>query len=371
MRLHGRDLSADEARGFVNNTHALVELRQMELQDGNERGSRAIQGRTAGGLDFLCLVDRALDIGEVTLAGMPLTWRACTGFTAPWFYDPAPGGFDRSAAGGLFMTAGLDHVMDSATEFEPAYAYSFGGERFYPLHGRIAHSPGRILELYEGWSDDNPVLRIVGTTYQSSVFGEHFELHRTIEAEIGRPRLRVTDVVTNYAGTAAPHMMHYHCNFGFPLMEPDTRVFCNPVVSTEGAEWNNAGEIPLSPIGPPRRNNEEQVFSHVVTGNDDGTAHAGVWNPREQLAFGLTYPADLLPSLLEWRVQRAGFYALGLEPSMGWFPGGRERARAEGRIKTLEPGESVTYEMSWKAESLDSVEAVPELWPGAVVGPSR
>ncbi len=371
MRIHGRDLSADETRDFVNNTRALVELRQLELQDGNERGSRAIQGRTAGGLDFLCLVDRALDIGEVTLAGMPLTWRACTGFTAPWFYDPAPGGFDRSAAGGLFMTAGLDHAMDSATEIEPAYAYSFGEERFYPLHGRIAHSPGRVLELHEGWSDDNPVVRIVGTTYQSSVFGEHFELHRTIESDIGRPRLRVIDVVTNRAGTPAPHMMHYHCNFGFPLMEPDTQIFSSDVLSSEGAEWNDPSEVALSPLGPPRRNYEEQVFGHSVAVNEDGTAHAGVWNQRERLAFGLTYPAELLPTLLEWRVQRAGFYALGLEPTVAPFPGGRERARKEGRIKTLEPCESVTYELSWRAESVDSPGAVPDLWPGAVFGPGR
>ena len=52
-----------------------------------------------------------------------------------------------------------------------------------------------------------------------AVFGEQLLLTRRIEADLGGTAVRLTDTVTNTGATACPHMLLYHCNIGFPVVD--------------------------------------------------------------------------------------------------------------------------------------------------------
>ena len=53
------------------------------------------------------------------------------------------------------------------------------------------------------------------------------ELKRTISATLGEATLRIHDEVINKANTAAPHMLLYHFNFGWPIVDEGTDILWN------------------------------------------------------------------------------------------------------------------------------------------------
>ena len=366
INVFGHELDIAGLRAHVGNLQQVAGLRQVVLDDGVERGVRAIEVRTAGGIDFTCLVERALDVADASFGGIPLVWRAPTGYTAPWFFEASPMGFQRTMGGGLFVTAGLDHALFPVREEEPAYAFPLIGEREYPMHGRIAHIPARVVELTEDFEAEVPLLRVRAIARQGSVFGEYLELDRTIEARIGEPLLSVTDRVTNVGGTNAPHMLLYHINLGFPLVDADAAPFASPIVETHAAPANDRSEEPFSPLGPPARDVVEQVYVHRLQPDAAGFAYAGVFNQHLGLAFGVSFDTAVLPHLFEWRARRAGVYALGLEPSTAGITG-RLGARANGTLRILEPTESVTYRLEFRAQLTSSIDAAVAAWSGELV----
>ncbi len=70
MRLHGKDYSAASLARMAGDLAAAGGVRSVVLGDGAERGLRALEFRTGGGLNFDVLVDRAMDIGS----GWPSSW---------------------------------------------------------------------------------------------------------------------------------------------------------------------------------------------------------------------------------------------------------------------------------------------------------
>lgn len=361
MKVHGRDLDLQEMRALVGTSRQVLGWRQIVLDDGVERGVRAIEARTAGGIDITCLLDRALDVADATIDGLPVAWRAPTGYAGPWYYDASPMGFQRTMGGGLFVTAGLDHVLFPVREAELAYAFPLIAERDYPMHGRIAHTPARLVELREDLVGPDPSLRVRAIATQASVFGEYLELDRTIETRVGTPLVTVSDRVTNLGGTPAPHMMLYHVNLGFPLLDVDTQPFAATRLHTAAASANDGSEEPFSPFGAPRPGTVEQVYCHRLQEDPAGLAHVGVFNPRLALAVGLSYSARALPYLLEWRVRRAGVYALGFEPSTADLEG-RTGARHQRRLRLLEPGESITYDLAFRAVRAHDLAEATAAW---------
>ena len=55
--------------------------------------------------------------------------------------------------------------------------------------------------------------------FKAAVFGEQLMLRRRIEADLGGVSLRISDTVTNVGATRCPHMLLYHCNIGFPVVD--------------------------------------------------------------------------------------------------------------------------------------------------------
>src|SRR4051812_2521762 len=82
-RLHGVELTRAELARRTGAQEQLFGIDLVERQDGPERGVRSLQFRTGGGLTFEVYVDRAMDIGWLSLHGIALGFRSPTGFRNP------------------------------------------------------------------------------------------------------------------------------------------------------------------------------------------------------------------------------------------------------------------------------------------------
>ncbi len=99
-------------RSLAGDLRQLASVRRITLDDGPERGVRALVFSTGGGLDFWALSDRSLDIGPLWFRGMPIAWQGPAGFVSPTLtntQDDGGRGLERSFSG-LLVTCGLDHI---------------------------------------------------------------------------------------------------------------------------------------------------------------------------------------------------------------------------------------------------------------------
>jgi hypothetical protein len=300
-------------RHLVGDLRQLASVRRIMLDDGPERGVRALAFSTGGGLDFWVLSDRSLDIGPLWCDGRPVAWQGAPGFRNPGLHD-AEGdegrGFNRSFSGFL-VTCGLDHVRQP--------------DGPYPLHGRLPFTPGRLLAYGEDWERDDPTLFCEGEVVQARYGGEHLVLRRRIEAPIGGRSLRIADRVENQAAHPSRHAMLYHINVGYPAL-------------SRGSVLRFGDKLLAGPIGMPDEGEESRSFSVPV---EEGPGPCRLETPtaRDVFAMTVSQTAGTLPHLQIWHDLRPNAFVLGIEPCTGARgPDGRSLEEP-----TLSPGERRRY----------------------------
>jgi hypothetical protein len=187
----------------------------VELQDGNERGTRAAQLHTGSGLNVSVLLDRGMDIASASFNGRAMGWRSTTGDVAPQFFEAEGIRWLRNYFGGLVTTCGLVNVGAPA----PGSELSGNG-----LHGRIGNTPARDIQVAQGWQGDAYVISVSGTMRETSVFFENLTLRRTVSTALGEKRFWIHDVVTNEGFKSQDFMLLYHCNIGWPALDAGSRL---------------------------------------------------------------------------------------------------------------------------------------------------
>jgi hypothetical protein len=135
-------------------------------------------------------------------------------------------------------------------------------------------------------------------------------------------------------------MLLYHVNLGWPLLGEQAEVVANvgePRVATpaaEGADWRV--------IEPPSFPFTEQVWEHTPRADPAGFGRAAILNADigdgRPLGVELAWSHATLPRLFQWRVMSEQNYVVGLEPGNAPIEG-RARAREEGTLVILAPGE--------------------------------
>ena len=76
-----------------------------------------------------------------------------------------------------------------------------------------------------------------GEVKQSAVFGEQLVLHRRVEATVGGTSLRIADEVENVGHERTSHMLLYHCNVGFPVVDEGSELLV-PYRSVRTDPWS-------------------------------------------------------------------------------------------------------------------------------------
>jgi hypothetical protein len=329
VRLYGQDWSGEALRRHVGSIDQLAGITAGERSDGPARGVRTLDVQTGGGLSFTVLPERGLDIGDARLQDVPLAWHSAMGVVHPSRHERDGRGWERSFAGGLLATCGLDNVGNANTDE--------GVE--YPLHGRINNIPASHVSYDGTWQGDEYLLAIEGRVRQANLFGENLLLTRRIETRLGATSLTVTDTVANEGFRPEPVLLLHHINLGFPVLAPTSELLLPPGTQTtpsgEGV-WRH-GAAPGSGSG---------VFFHTLPPGADGMGTLALVNRAfdggRGIGVQIRYSQASFPLVWQWRNLRDGEYVMGLEPTNSQG-GGRHATRESGTLRILAPGETETF----------------------------
>jgi hypothetical protein len=340
-RLFGRDFPRGQLARRVGRLEQVAGVRLVTLGDGVERGTRVLEFRTGSGFSFDVLVDRAFDIGRCELGGRPLAWQSAAGFAAPWFAEPEGLGWLRSFGGGLLTTCGLDHALFTAEDTAEQYHYPPKPTERYGLHGRVSNRPARLVAHGERWVGDECVLYARGEVLQAAVFGEQLLLERTVEARVGGSRLTIHDEVVNVGHDRTPHMLLYHVNVGWPVVDEGSELL------VPARRVHARGDYPAEGyriFDGPTPGYVERVYEHELAAEPGGTVPVGIVNRALGLGAYEVFRRDQLPHHFVWRMLGEGTYVVGIEPSTN-RTAGRLDARERGELIELGPGERRVYDL--------------------------
>ncbi|MDM9561629.1 aldose 1-epimerase family protein [Bordetella petrii] len=322
-------------------------VRLMTLEDGLERGIRMLEFRSGTGLRFTVLVDRAMDIADCEYRGCAIGWHSPAGFRHPGLHEyEGEGGLAwMRSFSGLMVTCGLDHILFMYEA--PADHYVYGPRKTvrHSIHGRAGTIPARLSGYGERWDGERCFLWAEGVVSQGTVFGEHLELHRRIEIEVGTDDIRLSDRVVNRGFYRTPHMLCYHINVGYPVLDEGSRYLApiRDVVWAAHAGQYRDQEVGYRRMPAPRHQFHEQVWQHEMGADADGAVPVALVNDRLGIGFEVTTRKDQFPCQYQWQNLQAGQYALGLEPSTNHVLG-HGAARERGELIWLEHGDERRYD---------------------------
>jgi hypothetical protein len=365
--LFGASYSQAELMRRIGRLEQVAGVRLVTAGDGIERGVRFLEFRTGTGFVFDVIIDRAFDIGRCEMNGTPFGWMSPTGVVGPWFSEPEGMGWFRSFPGGLVSTAGLDHTLiggeDSAAQFNQP---PLKPTETYGMMGRVWTLPARLTGYGERWEGDDCVLWAEGEVHQAAVFGENLTLRRRVEARIGESWFRIHDEVENTGHTSSTHMLLYHCNVGFPIVEEGAQLLVpGPGTPTDTLPAGN-----YRTLEAPIENYHERCFEHEVITEADGTVPVGIVNRRIGMGVYQLFNKRQLPHQTTWRMPGEDLYVVAIEASTN-RDAGRWDARERGELIELAPGDKRLYDLEMGAlvgaDAIDSfTRRVGQLDPQAI-----
>jgi len=361
-KLFGKSYDRNDLRRRVGDLTQVAGVTPYVLSDGPERGVRALEFYNGGGLRFTVLADRGFDIGPAEYAGVPIAWRSVTGALAPSFYEKEGLGWLRGFHGGLLAGVGL------ATGGAPSEDQG----KQYGLHGRLSYLPARCVSYGAEWQGDEYVLWAKGKVRDVAVYDEQLELTRTITTKAGNHSLLVEDEVENIGFEPAGHIIVYHMNLGFPVVDDESEVLAPALSKTPNNPVPEGAMEKSHRIGPPVHGFPEEVYIMDLAADAAGKVTVAVVNRAfdngQGLGVSFTWRKDQLPWFWEWKQIAEGMYVIGIEPA-NCGPKGRGPERAAGHLPILEPGDRRRYSVEISVlKSQEEIAAVERQIKEAVSG---
>lgn len=333
-----------EVLQYTGSLQQLAYTREIIVQEGRANGLRAVEVKNDQ-LRFLVMADKCLDVASLEYRGKTLSFTSKPGLNGRNPFDTHGQEALRSIMGGLFFTCGLQNICGPCE--------SQGVE--HPMHGRIRTTPAEHLCADAFWEGEDYVLQVSGEMRESELFGSNLVLRRTIRSVLGSNCLELTDVVENQTPEAAPLMLMYHCNFGYPFLQPGTRLIL-PTRSVQGREqWSEDHLDCWQTAGVPVAGEQEYVYLHQLAADAQGQSFAAIVN--EELGFGVKMSFDqrVQPYFMEWMSMKEGDYVIGLEPSNSSVYG-RKYHEERKDLHMLAPYTSETFRLRF--EILEDAEAI-------------
>lgn len=309
------------------------------LDNGAGRGTRIAWINTGAGLRYKVVIDRGMDIADAQYNAHSLAWISNVGITAPVAHPYRGIGWLNAFGGGLLTTCGLDHVGGPEADAH--------GER--TLHSQYSGIPATIESIIQpDPAAGRLTMQITGVIRQSQPLGTQLTLRRTISGRLGDAAIHIRDEVVNTGNTPAPHMLLYHMNLGWPLVDEDVDIcWKGEWTSREGNEKARIFRdgVPFRKGSPPLADHvgsgEEAAFIDIAA-DGDGLCHCGIHNPGLGIALDISFEKSQLPWMTNWQHWGPGEYVVGLEPGTH-PPIGQSKARQDGTLIMLQPKERRQY----------------------------
>ena len=335
-KLFGRSYTREQLLRRVGDLSQLGGTRLVELQDGNQRGVRAVDFATGTGFQFTVLLDRGMDLGAASYCGRPLAWNAMPGPVHPAFFEPEGLGFLRTFGGGLLCTCGLTYAGAPCTDQGEALG----------LHGRVSHIPARQVSLDSQWIGDDYYFWVKGSVRETRVYGPNLVLTRTVNARLGESRLFLHDVMVNEGFEPAPLMALYHINAGFPVVDKGAELLCASTRAEPVTDYAARRAARWHLFDAPAPGVEEACYRHTLAAGRDGKVVVALVNRKLDGGFGyyIEYRKAQLPHFTEWKMMGEGMYVVGTEPCTMPLHS-RSELREQGKLEFLGPGEERHVEL--------------------------
>lgn len=325
----------------ISNPAQLGGIETSIIDNGPGRGTRIAWINTGTGLRYKVIIDRAMDIGDAVFNGHSLSWLSHSGITGPQPFSNRGGDWLRTFGGGLVTTCGLSHVGGpEKDEF---------GER--GLHGQISNIPAEIESIIQPIPfDDKFDMSLTGIIKETQIFGPSLQLKRTISGTVGQAVIRIHDEVINHGNQPAPHMMLYHCNLGWPLVDEGSQIIWTGEWKPLDGENNHKvfskeNNFRVCPAPLDEHSGAGEAVAFIDISPDAlGNCTCGLYNPQIELALALKFRKDQLPWLTNWQHWGKGEYVTGLEPGTN-PPIGQAKARQANDLILIPPGGQRNYDV--------------------------
>lgn len=312
---------------------AAARIDRFVVDDGRGRGARLLRLVTGGGLEVEIHPDRAMDLGRVTMDGIPVAFMEPGGVPTSQRFHSDESGWLHAFGGGLLVTCGLESYGAPSTD----------EGRIHPQHGTVSGASASLTRV----DDDGEVLVVEGIVREFVIGGVRLALRRRIEAPRGGSQVRVHDAVTNESAVLpAVHMMLYHINFGWPLLGPAARMVLPPSIVTPRDAVSAKGMAHSREIDPPAIDDEAEVFLHEFPEGE--RISVGVRNDEVGIEALVDFDRSQLPYLCEWKYLSSDAYVLGLEPMNTRTVTSRADAREHDALRTLAAGATASYDLTFR-----------------------
>lgn len=329
-----------EQTEYVGNLRQLFSVRESRLCGGKSEGVRVVDIHNGGDLEVCVAVDRCMDLPEVRFRGRMMNYITPNGVVHPSYYSPFGEGWSEAFAGGLLYTCGLGNIG----------LREDGDWLRQKEHGCIANTPAQNFSVKLTEQPDGPVAELCGTMHEGMLGGVCLSLTRTIRVAYLKNEIEILDTVKNEGFREAPCMVLYHCNVGYPLLQPGSRVSIPHKSVRPRTEF--AARNQLSEILPPQDELEEMCYYYEPLADENGVAAVSIENSRERLT--VSYNTDTLPLFVQWKNYVKGEYVMGLEPAACTIDGQTDAER-NGSMRRLAPGESRQFRLKFTFEARETV----------------
>lgn len=325
----------------ISNSNQLGGIETSVLDNGPGKGVRIAWFSTGTGLRYKVVLDRGMDIADAFFNASSLAWISHAGVVAPQPFSNKGIDWLRTFAGGLLTTCGLSHIGGPESDES--------GSR--GLHGNFSNIPAEIVSIQQPDPINGKLeMSITGIIRETTTFGPSLELKRIISGVLGQSSIRIRDEVTNTGNTIAPHMLLYHINCGYPLIDEGTDIIWQ-------GSWHSMDNNPENRIFNTQNNFKKcpaPMDEHAGFGEDvafispqsdkDGNCICGFVNQQIGIGLSIQFNTKQLPWLINWQHWGKGEYVTALEPATN-PPIGQAKARKEGTLIELAPGERKVYDL--------------------------
>jgi len=302
-------------------------------------------------------------------------WKAVCGEVELGWKSPARGPVNPAFVplwepSGLGWLAGFDElIVRCGLESNGAAEFNENGSLRYPLHGKIANTPAHKVEVAVDAASGE--ISVTGVVHEARLFFNKLQLTTTYTTKIGQPGFTVTDTVTNLWAEPSELELLYHINFGVPLLGPGAKAVLpvakmaprDAVAVGNLSEWDTYG--PESPGTP------EAAFFFDLAADAQGNTQTLLKSAGGNRGVSLAFNKNQLPCFTLWKNRQAATdgYVTGFEPAIN-FPNAKSVEKRAGRVVTLAPGESRSFEIELtahgNAESVARAEQAVEALQKAV-----
>ncbi len=341
MKTFGRSFKKEELVRKVGDISQICGIECSTLNEGVEKGIDVARFRSGAGLNFTVLSGRGMDVGEAEYKGIPLAWRSPTGYVNSSYFEPEGLGWLRSFHGGLLATCGLTYA-GAPCEDE--------GKQL-GLHGRISNLPAKNISVEQYWQNDEYIMCLKGKVRQASVFGENVCLTREIRVKSGESRILLYDEVENLGFRKTEHMILYHINIGFPIVDDGTKLVTPATDVIPRDEEAKKGKEEYNSFTEPIGKYKEKVYYHKMKPDTENNVKVELINERIRLKFYIMYSMENLSNFVEWKMMGEGEYVVGLEPC-NCSVEGRNKDRERGGLQFLEAQEKREYRLELGIQEL-------------------